>query len=69
MDEVEVRRELRRLKASRSKLEGEIKRLDVERRRVVLVGMEELGLSAAAMVDDSGLSQQRLSQIKRDARL
>lgn len=69
MDEAEVRRELRRLKASRSKLEEKIRGLDVERRRVVLVGMEELGLSAAAMTEDSGLSQQRLSQIKRDARL
>ncbi|WP_037183862.1 hypothetical protein [Rhodococcoides fascians] len=67
MDEPTVRTELRRLRDARAELVQQITAIDEERSAVVLAGFEA-GLSASAMTDDAGLSQQRLSQIKRGGR-
>ncbi len=67
VDEPTVRTELRRLRDARAELVQQITAIDEERSAVVLAGFEA-GLSASAMTDDAGLSQQRLSQIKRGGR-
>lgn len=64
MNELEIRKSLRRLRIQRDKLTAAIAALDEERATVVTAGFDA-GLSASAMVEDSGLSQQRLSQLKR----
>jgi hypothetical protein len=64
MDETEIRSTLRRLRDKREKLTAQIAELDVERAETVAAGFDA-GLSASAMIEDSGLSQQRLSQLKR----
>lgn len=67
MDEPTVRSELRRLRDARAVLAQQIIEVDEERAAVVMAGFEA-GLSASAMIEDAGLSQQRLSQIKRGGR-
>lgn len=64
MSETEIGESLRRLRNQRDKLTAEIAALDEERAVVIAAGFDS-GLSASAMVEDSGLSQQRLSQLKR----
>lgn len=64
MSELDIRKSLRRLRIQRDKLTAAIAILDEERASVVAAGFDA-GLSASAMVEDSGLSQQRLSQLKR----
>ncbi|OZC80166.1 hypothetical protein CH274_13090 [Rhodococcus sp. 06-418-5] len=64
MDETDIRSTLRRLRDKREQLTARIAELDVERAEAVAAGFDA-GLSASAMIEDSGLSQQRLSQLKR----
>lgn len=68
MDEAGVRAELKRIAGERDRLTALIADLDTRRTEVVRAGFDA-GLSASAMVTDAGLSQQRLSQIKRGGRV
>ena len=64
MDETEIRAILRRLRDRRAELMAAVAQVDEGRALAVAAGFN-VGLSASAMMEDSGLSQQRLSQLKR----
>lgn len=64
MDETEIRAILRRLRDKRAELTAAVAQVDEDRALAVAAGFNA-GLSASAMMEDSGLSQQRLSQLKR----
>lgn len=64
MDETEIRTILRRLRDRRAELMAAVAQVDEDRALAVAAGFN-VGLSASAMMEDSGLSQQRLSQLKR----
>lgn len=64
MDETEIRAILRRLRDRRAELMVAVAQVDEDRALAVATGFN-VGLSASAMMEDSGLSQQRLSQLKR----
>lgn len=64
MDETEIRAILRRLRDRRAELMAAVAQVDEDRALAVAAGFN-VGLSASAMMEDSGLSQQRLSQLKR----